>query len=183
MHFSHITMSQEIAHTRFDNGVLCTRVTSANSGCFPPPRKRLASVVSSSSSHRQPKKHGPGCPPLLVEECSEENEVAQQATAVLKYDGTEFSSPSNQGHPREESATPRRVEEVLMIPQSRCVLNPREKLQKHCLQVAGKVQIPDVWGGEERLHEWISTEDVEEALRPPDLLKARAALVGGRSNM
>lgn len=59
---------------------------------------------------------------------------------------------------------------------------PRDRLQRHRLQVAGTVRIPDAWCGEARLHEWVSSRDVEDALQPPGLFSARAALISARSS-
>ncbi|MCO5585678.1 hypothetical protein L7F22_054752 [Adiantum nelumboides] len=53
----------------------------------------------------------------------------------------------------------------------------RQRLQLHCLQVSGKVTIPDKWGCEQQLQEWVSYGIVEDALRPAGLMSARTALV------
>ncbi|KAH7283657.1 hypothetical protein KP509_34G018200 [Ceratopteris richardii] len=56
----------------------------------------------------------------------------------------------------------------------------RERLQRHRLQVAGKLRIPESWSGEARLREWADPADVDETPRPADILAARAALVSER---
>ncbi|MCO5570543.1 hypothetical protein L7F22_024266 [Adiantum nelumboides] len=53
----------------------------------------------------------------------------------------------------------------------------RQRLQLHRLQVSGKVSIPDKWGCEQQLQEWVSYGIVEDALRPAGLMSARTALV------
>eukprot|EP00250_Pteridium_aquilinum_P013900 c21646_g1_i1 orf=145-717(+) len=61
------------------------------------------------------------------------------------------------------------------------VVCPRDRLQRHRLLVAGTVHIPEAWCGEARLREWVASQDVEEALRPPGLFTARAALISAGS--
>ncbi|MCO5603200.1 hypothetical protein L7F22_057347 [Adiantum nelumboides] len=59
---------------------------------------------------------------------------------------------------------------------------PQDRLQSHRLQVAGSVRIPDAWCGEARLREWGTSRDVEDALQPPGLFSARAALISACSS-
>ncbi|KAI5067692.1 hypothetical protein GOP47_0018220 [Adiantum capillus-veneris] len=59
---------------------------------------------------------------------------------------------------------------------------PRDRLQRHRLQVAGSARIPDAWCGEARLREWVSSCEVEDALQPPGLFSARAALISAGSS-
>ncbi|KAF5177691.1 Bic1 [Thalictrum thalictroides] len=53
----------------------------------------------------------------------------------------------------------------------------REKLKRHRTEVAGHVWIPDIWGQEELLKDWIDCSAFDAALVPSGLMSARAALV------
>ncbi|KAH7404699.1 hypothetical protein KP509_15G039100 [Ceratopteris richardii] len=53
----------------------------------------------------------------------------------------------------------------------------RQRLQEYRMQMSGKVVIPDSWGREEQLQDWVTYGIVEDALRPAGLMAARAALV------
>lgn len=51
------------------------------------------------------------------------------------------------------------------------------RLQVYRSAMAGKVIIPDTWGWEQYLQDWVSYGEVEDALRPAGLISARNALV------
>ncbi|KAF8091562.1 hypothetical protein N665_0443s0020 [Sinapis alba] len=53
----------------------------------------------------------------------------------------------------------------------------REKLKKHRRDVAGKVWIPEIWGQEELLKDWIDCSTFDTCLVPAGISSARAALV------
>ncbi|CAL0299395.1 unnamed protein product [Lupinus luteus] len=54
----------------------------------------------------------------------------------------------------------------------------RERLKKHRVEVAGKVWIPDIWGQEEQLKDWVDgTTAFDAPLVPSSILTARTALV------
>lgn len=53
----------------------------------------------------------------------------------------------------------------------------REKLKKHRVEVAGRVWIPDIWGQEEFLKDWVDCAAFDDSLFPNGLLSARSALV------
>ncbi|CAG7865357.1 protein BIC1 [Brassica rapa] len=53
----------------------------------------------------------------------------------------------------------------------------REKLKKHRRDVAGRVWIPDIWGQEELLKDWIDCSTFDTCLVPAGISSARAALV------
>lgn len=60
----------------------------------------------------------------------------------------------------------------------------RERLKRHRCEVAGRVWIPDMWGQEELLKDWIDCAAFDSSLVPTGIMSARAALVeeGRRSN-
>lgn len=62
--------------------------------------------------------------------------------------------------------------------------NGHERLKRHRVEVAGRVWIPDIWGQEELLNDWIDCSAFDASLVPAGIMSARAALVdeGGRAN-
>lgn len=55
--------------------------------------------------------------------------------------------------------------------------NGRERLKRHRIDVAGRVWIPDIWGQEEMLKDWIDCSAFDASLFPSGIVSARAALV------
>ncbi|KAF9598744.1 hypothetical protein IFM89_031412 [Coptis chinensis] len=53
----------------------------------------------------------------------------------------------------------------------------REKLKRHRVEVAGQVWIPDIWGQEELLKDWIDCSAFDASLIPTGIMSARAALI------
>ncbi|XP_073007503.1 protein BIC1-like [Typha latifolia] len=53
----------------------------------------------------------------------------------------------------------------------------REMLRKHRMEMAGRVWVPETWGQESLLKEWIDSSVFDKSLVPKGLLSARAALV------
>lgn len=60
----------------------------------------------------------------------------------------------------------------------------RERLKRHRVEVAGRVWIPEIWGQEELLKDWIDCSAFDAPLVPHRIMTARAALVqeGTRAN-
>ncbi|KAI3848186.1 hypothetical protein MKX03_022361 [Papaver bracteatum] len=56
----------------------------------------------------------------------------------------------------------------------------REKLKKHRVEVAGRVWIPDSWGQEKLMKDWIDCSAFNASLVPAGLLSARQALIEDR---
>ncbi|KAH8497793.1 hypothetical protein H0E87_016899 [Populus deltoides] len=53
----------------------------------------------------------------------------------------------------------------------------RERLKKHREEVAGRVMIPDTWGQEDSLKDWIDCSAFDELLAPNGISSARESLV------
>ncbi|KAL7247827.1 hypothetical protein ACSBR2_002689 [Camellia fascicularis] len=53
----------------------------------------------------------------------------------------------------------------------------RERLKRHRVEVAGRVWIPDIWGQEELLKDWIDCTTFDASLGNRNITLARAALV------
>ncbi|KAL5545846.1 hypothetical protein UlMin_005533 [Ulmus minor] len=83
---------------------------------------------------------------------------------------------------REEKASPTtiKVEEEAREASTSEALeedNGRERLKKHRVEVAGSVWIPDIWGQEELLKDWIDCSAFDDSLVPNGIVSARRALV------
>lgn len=55
--------------------------------------------------------------------------------------------------------------------------NERERLKRHRIEVAGRVWIPDIWGQEDLLKDWIDCSAFDACLVPKGIMSAREALV------
>lgn len=60
----------------------------------------------------------------------------------------------------------------------------RERLKRHREEVAGRVLIPDTWGQEGLLKDWIDYSSFDNLLAPSGLMSARESLIsqGGRGS-
>ncbi|KAL2503018.1 protein BIC1-like [Forsythia ovata] len=60
----------------------------------------------------------------------------------------------------------------------------RERLKRHRVEVAGRVWIPDIWGQEDLLKDWIDCTAFDASLMNNNIMTARASLVeeGRRTN-
>ncbi|CAI0544344.1 unnamed protein product [Linum tenue] len=59
----------------------------------------------------------------------------------------------------------------------------RERMERHWEEVAGRVTVPEEWGHEGVLDEWVDCSTFDELLAPHGVVSARRALVrdqGGR---
>jgi len=54
---------------------------------------------------------------------------------------------------------------------------PRERLKRHRTEVAGHVWIPDLWGQEDLLMDWIDCSAFDTCLVPEGIISARASLI------
>ncbi|KAK4798243.1 hypothetical protein SAY86_030569 [Trapa natans] len=55
--------------------------------------------------------------------------------------------------------------------------NGRERLKRHRTEVAGQVWIPDIWGQEDLLMDWVDCSSFDSSLAISKIMSARAALV------
>ncbi|KAI4318833.1 hypothetical protein MLD38_032497 [Melastoma candidum] len=53
----------------------------------------------------------------------------------------------------------------------------RERLKRHRTEVAGRVWIPETWGQEEFLMDWVDCTVFDSSMVPSQIISARAALV------
>ncbi|KAL0410108.1 UNVERIFIED_CONTAM: protein BIC1 [Sesamum latifolium] len=61
--------------------------------------------------------------------------------------------------------------------ESSCCSSGRERLKRHRVEVAGRVWIPDMWGQEAFLKDWIDCGAFDASLVNSSIMSARAALV------
>ncbi|KAI3811632.1 hypothetical protein L1987_21358 [Smallanthus sonchifolius] len=60
----------------------------------------------------------------------------------------------------------------------------RERLKRHRVEMAGRVWIPDIWGHEDLLKDWIDCSVFDSSLGNKTIMSARAALIQeGRSTV
>lgn len=59
--------------------------------------------------------------------------------------------------------------------------NGRERLTRYRREIAGRVWIPDIWGQEELLKDWIDCSAFDASLVPNGIMSARAALAEQRT--
>lgn len=100
-------------------------------------------------------------------------------------DTQRLSSKTHQREKYEETALP--ADEVLpAVAASEAVPEDggRERLKKHRVEVAGRVWIPDIWGQEDLLKDWIDCSAFDASLVPTGIMSAREALAeeGRRAN-
>ncbi|KAL1566151.1 protein BIC1-like [Salvia divinorum] len=53
----------------------------------------------------------------------------------------------------------------------------RERLKRHRGEVAGRVRVPETWGKEDFLKDWVDSAVFDAAVRSGGITKARAALM------
>ncbi|ONK77570.1 uncharacterized protein A4U43_C02F7980 [Asparagus officinalis] len=53
----------------------------------------------------------------------------------------------------------------------------RERLRRHRAEMAGKVRIPEIWGQERLLKDWVDCSAIDRCLVPKGVVSARKALV------
>ncbi|KAI6674095.1 hypothetical protein NL676_002001 [Syzygium grande] len=63
-------------------------------------------------------------------------------------------------------------------------MNGRERLKRHRVEVAGQAWIPEIWGQEELLKDWVDCSAFEASFLAAKITSAKAALVeeGRRAN-
>lgn len=104
--------------------------------------------------------------------CSETCEPAAVSEGVLSSEAVEATEEVKERNGVEEK------EEKLAEDDG------RERLKRHRVEVAGRVWIPEIWGQEKMLKDWIDCSAFDSSLVPTGIMSARAALVqeGGRAN-
>jgi hypothetical protein len=93
-----------------------------------------------------------------------------------------LSSETHQREKYQETALMPAVAAEAMLPAEDAGV--RERLKRHSVEVAGRVWIPDIWGQEELLKDWIDCSAFDASLVPTGIMSAREALAeeGRRAN-
>lgn len=58
----------------------------------------------------------------------------------------------------------------------------RKRLKEHRIEMAGRVWIPDIWGQEDLLKDWIDCNPFDASLVNNNILSARQALIQGQTS-
>ncbi|KAK4432556.1 protein BIC1 [Sesamum alatum] len=125
--------------------------------------------------------HQPGSDNPLLEKTEEEEEGSAQEPShevVLRQPTTPAAHEEDQGTRSTTTAAATVVEEM------NSSSSGRERLKRHRVEVAGRVWIPEMWGQEELLKDWIDCTAFDATLRNSSIMSARASLVeeGRRPN-
>lgn len=110
----------------------------------------------------------------LAEATEESRPVAAETTSSDHHQAPE------QGAARMSTTTPKeREEEKLLSPTAmeEEAESTRERLKRHRREMAGRVWVPEMWGQEKLLKDWLDCSAFDRPLVPAGLLTARRALV------
>ncbi|KAL8132050.1 hypothetical protein AgCh_007805 [Apium graveolens] len=58
----------------------------------------------------------------------------------------------------------------------------RKRLKEHRVEMAGRVWIPDIWGQEDFLKDWVDCNPFDASLVNNNILSARQALIQGQTS-
>ncbi|CAN8279024.1 unnamed protein product [Cochlearia groenlandica] len=107
--------------------------------------------------------------------------INDTTTSSMSHTNIPSKSPSDQTQKEQEPNNKKVVRTFLEKNQEeeeRVVMESgREKLKKHRREIAGRVWIPEIWGQEELLKDWIDCSTFDTCLVPNGISSARAALV------
>ncbi|KAI5592733.1 hypothetical protein BDE02_04G173500 [Populus trichocarpa] len=104
---------------------------------------------------------------------AEPSQIMNKAQTWCSYPGVE-----NDGNEVKEQA----AEALILMHRESVTLTTttttgRERLKRHREEVSGKVMIPDTWGQENLLTDWIDYSSFDKLLAPKGITSAREALV------
>ena len=115
-----------------------------------------------------------------------ESEVAKASDETRKA-SDEITKPSTAVASEEETALNTVTADTTVVGGGDSVAaeeeSGRERLRKHRLEMAGRVWIPDTWGQEDLLKDWIDCSAFDGSLVNNTILSARAALIQQRSTI
>lgn len=107
---------------------------------------------------------------------------------LLSHDDDRDDNDVTQKHPSAASKLTNLINKEEIALQEETVVvgedSGRERLKRHRVEVAGSVWIPEIWGQEELLKDWIDCSAFDDPLVPSRISTAREALVeeGRRAN-
>ncbi|KAL0426538.1 UNVERIFIED_CONTAM: protein BIC1 [Sesamum latifolium] len=119
-------------------------------------------------------------PPEKTKGSSEESKSEEEGSAL--QEPQELINPTPCARTRSSSTTA--PSEVAAAVEEINNSSGRERLKRHRVEVAGRVWIPEMWGQEELLKDWIDCTAFDATLMNSSIMSARASLVeeGRRSN-
>eukprot|EP00257_Ricinus_communis_P007400 XP_002523802.2 uncharacterized protein LOC8271914 [Ricinus communis] len=118
---------------------------------------------------------------ILAFSSSETNKSSSSSSGMLSAregHGNEANENNNNVIIINKSEKDHRDHEVL-VEKKDC---GRERLKKHREEVAGQVLIPDTWGQEDLLKDWIDCSSFDKSLAPDGIASARQALVAASAS-
>ncbi|XP_010527628.1 PREDICTED: uncharacterized protein LOC104804934 [Tarenaya hassleriana] len=144
---------------------------------------------TSSQPHRNPLLHHHRQPPLMesdkangkinITSSSSAREQSQEQV-ILPFEASDSDKKQKEQQQREEGQEEQGKHEQEHEDgeeHGEDDINGREKLNRHRRQVAGRVWIPEIWGQEEFLKDWIDCSTFDSCLVPTGISSARSALV------
>uniref|UniRef100_J3LXL9 Uncharacterized protein n=2 Tax=Oryza brachyantha TaxID=4533 RepID=J3LXL9_ORYBR len=112
--------------------------------------------------------------PVAVDTTSDKYE----APAVIPNAAAERASSTTEEEEEKVPVPLPAAKELQAAPEDDCHQeSARERLKRHRREMAGRVWVPDMWGQEKLLKDWVDCSVFNRPLVPPDLLTARRALV------
>lgn len=154
--------------------------------------------MSDHSLKRSPSKddgddHGNQPEKLQEQEESSVKKIYDNDNQVVKSSSDETTKSSSASSEQEEAAAAAALKLAVTSPTDMTTTvvggdsaaaeeeSGRERLKKHRLEIAGRVWIPDTWGQEDLLKDWIDCTTFDASLVNNTILSARAALMQQRS--
>lgn len=106
-----------------------------------------------------------------------EKQISSKAPAI-EFEGTKSSEEL--GHEKQRRDRPAILEPSAAESSSAAAESGRERLKRHRGEVAGRVWIPEMWGQETFLKDWIDSTVFDAAVRSGGIMSARVALMEER---
>ncbi|KAJ6905064.1 protein BIC1-like [Populus alba x Populus x berolinensis] len=130
------------------------------------PREPATRILAFSLRPKSPSRAEPSVQTMKKSSMKEHHQLLPQAHQILaSY--TRVENVSNEVKEQAEAL-------ILMHKESS---TGRERLKRHREEVSGKVMIPETWGQENLLTDWIDYSSFDKLLAPDGITSAREALV------
>ncbi|PIN25690.1 hypothetical protein CDL12_01569 [Handroanthus impetiginosus] len=121
--------------------------------------------------------------------CENPFSVSESFTEAQKSKPEESTQKSQRQDTKEEESSCNAITSTIVANKSEGTVEDstcsgRERLKRHRVEVAGQVWIPDIWGQEDFLKDWIDCTAFDASLVNSRIMSARASLVdeGRRAN-
>ncbi|XP_062083029.1 uncharacterized protein LOC133789271 [Humulus lupulus] len=127
-------------------------------------------TTTTTSDHYFPKKMMRFSHQKPSRSCPSSTSSSSGSLFSCKPNRTSVSLPGDYRH-RDRDGADDRIKEIQYCSSG------RERLKRHREEVAGRVLVPDKWGKEELMKDWIDYSSFDKLLAPTGLTSAREALV------